>query len=79
MKKLVFLTAAKETKIISMSSGASDNTCFNLMLSYSSNIYKCCFSKQINLVQNEQFSFFPNSRFQKKKKKCQQRVTPNVI
>ena len=54
-------------KTLFMSSGASDNTCFNLMLSNSSDISECSFSKQINLVQNEQFSFFINSWLQKNK------------
>ena len=44
-----------------MSLGASDNTCFNLMLSNSSDTSECSFWKQINLEQNEQFSLFPNS------------------
>ena len=43
----------KKLKILSTSLGASDNTCFNLMLSNSSNISECSFLKQINLAQNE--------------------------
>ena len=62
-----------------MSSGASDSTCFNLMLPNSQNISECSFSKQIKLLQNEQFLIFPNSQLQKTNVSTQIYTQRNLI